>query len=81
MSQFQELTEDQWILIQELMSWSPPKERGKPRTNLKRVWNAILYILTHGCRWEDLPKQDMHTELRLIDGLCFGSKQECLIEC
>ena len=56
MAQFQELNEDQWTLIQELMGWSPPKERGKPRTNLKRVWNAILYILTHGCRWEDLPK-------------------------
>ena len=56
MTKFQELSEDQWILIQQLMSWSPPKERGKPRTNLKRVWNAILYILTHGCRWEDLPK-------------------------
>ncbi|MGE0634583.1 MAG: transposase [Parachlamydiales bacterium] len=53
MSQFQELNESQWILIQELMSWSPPKARGKPRTNLKRVWNSILFILTHGCRWED----------------------------
>ena len=38
------------------MSWSPPKVGRKPRTNLKDVWNAILYILTHGCRWEDLPK-------------------------
>jgi hypothetical protein len=32
MAQFQELNEDQWTLIQELMSWSPPKERGKPST-------------------------------------------------
>ena len=56
MAQFRELNEDQWTLIQELMGWSPPKERGKPRTNFKRVWNAILYILTQGCRWEDLPE-------------------------
>ncbi len=38
------------------MCWSPPKENGKPRTNLKRVWNIILYILMDGCRWKDLPK-------------------------
>lgn len=55
MAKFQELTEAQWALIQELMIWSPPKERGKPRTNLKRVWNSIFYVLIHGCRWEDLP--------------------------
>jgi len=54
MVQFQELTDDQWSLIQRLMLWSPSKERGKPRTNLKRAWNAIFYILRHGCRWEDL---------------------------
>jgi transposase len=55
MAKFQELTDDQWALIQHFMNWSPPKERGKPRTNLKKVWNAIFYILIHGCRWEDLP--------------------------
>ncbi|NDD59201.1 MAG: hypothetical protein EBZ47_08150 [Chlamydiae bacterium] len=61
------------------MSWSPPKERGKPRTNLKGVWNAILYIDVVG---KICPKmQDMHAVLRLIDGLCFGKKQDCLIEC
>ena len=60
MTQFKELNENQWALIQQLMNWSPPKERGKPRTNLKRVWNSILYILTRGCRWEDLPKDSQY---------------------
>ena len=37
MKQFEELSEEQWVLIQELMTWSPPKQRGKKRTNLKKV--------------------------------------------
>jgi len=44
-AKFQELKEDQWILIQDLMAWSPPKQRGKPRTHLKRVWNSIFWII------------------------------------
>ena len=56
MAHFKELNEEQWVMIQELMNWTPPKVRGKPRTHLKRVWNSIFYILTHGCRWDDLPK-------------------------
>lgn len=60
MAQFQELSEEQWNLIQELMEWSPPKQRGKPRTHLKRVWNSIFYILTYGCRWDDLPKDSRY---------------------
>lgn len=60
MAKFQELKDDQWILIQDLMAWSPPKQRGKPRTHLKRVWNSIFYILTHGCRWDDLPKNSSY---------------------
>lgn len=68
--------------FQELMGWSPPKERGKPRTNLKRVWNAILYILLTEVAGKTYPRiRDMQTELRLIDGLCFGKKLEYLIEC
>ena len=52
---FISLTDDQWSLIQNLMDWSPPLERGKPRADLRKVWNSIFYILTHGCRWADLP--------------------------
>jgi transposase len=52
---FTALTDDQWILIQKLMDWTPPLERGKSRSNLRNVWNSIFYILTRGCRWSDLP--------------------------
>jgi len=52
---FSELSDKQWFLIQELMDWKPPLERGTPRSDLRKVWNSILYILVHGCRWIDLP--------------------------
>lgn len=53
---FSHLTDEQWELICQLMNWEPPLERGTPRSDLRKVWNSILYILTHGCRWIDLPK-------------------------
>ncbi len=52
---FLELSDKQWFLIQELMNWTPPLERGTPRSDLRKIWNSILYILVHGCRWCDLP--------------------------
>lgn len=52
---FSELTDKQWELILELMNWDPPLVRGTPRSDLRKVWNSILYILVHGCRWIDLP--------------------------
>ena len=52
---FKFLTDSQWELISSLMQWEPPLQRGIPRTDLRKIWNSILYILTHGCRWADLP--------------------------
>ena len=31
------------------------KRRGRPRANEREVLNGILYVLSTGCRWEDLP--------------------------
>ena|GEM_PF-3478180 len=53
---FHHLTDQQWSLIFKLMNWKLPPERGTPRSDMRKVWNSILYILTHGCRWIDLPK-------------------------
>jgi len=53
---FLELSDKQWNLIQELMDWDLPLQRGTPRSDLRKVWNSILYILTRGCRWIDLPR-------------------------
>ena len=52
---FTHLSDEQWILVKSLMNWSPPPIRGTPRSDLRKAWNSILYILTRGCRWIDLP--------------------------
>ena len=53
---FNSLTDNQWKVISELMSTKFPPERGTPRSDMRKVWNSILYILTRGCRWIDLPE-------------------------
>ncbi|MCB1112576.1 MAG: transposase [Chlamydiia bacterium] len=53
---FTALTDDQWSLIQTLMEYDLPPERGTPRANFRLVWNSILYVLCRGCRWVDIPK-------------------------
>ena len=51
------LSDEQWEVIDKcLKKFTFPKERGKPRANMRRVWNAILYVLIRGCRWKELPK-------------------------
>lgn len=52
---FDQLSDEQWLLISELMNWEIPLERGTPRSDLRKVWNSLLFILTRGCRWIDLP--------------------------
>ena len=53
---FHHLSDKQWSTIFCLMNWKLPLERGTPRSDMRKVWNSILYVLTHGCRWIDLPK-------------------------
>jgi transposase len=53
---FQYLTDQQWQLIFNMMDTKFPLERGTPRSDMRKVWNSILYILTRGCRWIDLPE-------------------------
>ena len=62
MSDFKKLSTEQWQLIHSSMNWSPPLERGIKRTSFRRIWNSILYILTHGCRWIDLPKKECYAK-------------------
>lgn len=53
---FHHLTDEQWEIISNLMSNKLPLERGAPRSDMRKVWNSIFFVLTHGCRWIDLPK-------------------------
>lgn len=52
---FNYLSDEQWEIISRLMDTKFPLERGTPRSNMRKVWNSIIYILTRGCRWIDLP--------------------------
>ncbi len=50
-----DLTDEQWGLIKRHIPRA--KKGGRPRsTNMRRVVDAILYVVTHGCKWRGLPK-------------------------
>jgi transposase len=52
-----ELTDEQWATIQSLI----PEQQagpGKPRADDRETLDAILYVASTGCRWEDLDKTD-----------------------
>jgi len=34
---------------------SPRKQTGRPPADMKEVMDGILYVLSTGCRWRDLP--------------------------
>ena len=48
-----DLSDAQWKRIKRLLP--QPKRLGRPRVNEREVINGILYVLTTGCRWEDMP--------------------------
>ncbi len=49
-----DLTDREWELIAPFLP--PPKAVGRPRTtDLREVFNAILYLATTGCQWAQLP--------------------------
>jgi putative transposase len=53
-----DLTNKQWNLIKHLIPKikSTKKKGGRPEVYTRReIVNAILYVLTSGCRWADLP--------------------------
>jgi transposase len=49
------LTDGQWAFMCPLLP--PPARTGRPRADDRRTIEGILYILTTGCRWEDLPRE------------------------
>ena len=49
-----DLSDEQWCVLAPLLPKA--KKTGRPRTCLRRVLNAILYIVKTGCQWASLPK-------------------------
>lgn len=52
---FTKLSDSSWELIEKLAQFKLPAQRGVVRTDLRKIWNSILYILITGQRWCDLP--------------------------
>ncbi len=50
-----DLTHDQWHLLRRFLPAA--KKRGRPRTALREVINAILYLVKTGAQWRLLPKR------------------------
>jgi putative transposase len=50
-----DLVEEEWTLLAPLIP--QPKRGGRPRTtNVRKIVNAIFYVLRSGCQWRMIPK-------------------------
>jgi transposase len=50
-----DLTDEEWALVAPLMP-PPKKARRHPVPEMRALLDAILYVLTTGCQWRQLPK-------------------------
>jgi transposase len=50
------LTDEQWKLIADL--FPPPARTGRPRTDRRKVVEAILWMAQSGAPWRDLPENE-----------------------
>jgi len=48
-----DLTLEQWERIKPLLP--KPAKTGRPRSDDREAINGILYVLSTGCRWKDMP--------------------------
>lgn len=49
-----DISDAQWEFLEPILP--PSKRRGRPRTPLRQVMNAMLYIVKTGCQWRCLPE-------------------------
>ena len=57
MTRREELTDEQWEIVEPLIPKPPKREdgKGRPRREDRQILNGILWILRSGARWQDLP--------------------------
>ena len=48
-----ELTDEQWTCLEDMLP--APSKRGRPRSDLRVVLNAIFWLLRTGAPWRDMP--------------------------
>ena len=54
---FEGLNDLEWKLFEDIFPETPKKRgKGMPPVPFRYVLNSLLYILTTGCRWCDLPQ-------------------------
>lgn len=53
----EELTDEQWALIEPLLPKLRQAGRGRPPRDARAVMNGILWSLRSGARWKDLPER------------------------
>jgi len=51
---FREIDDDLWEIVQKYLPPTKP-HIGRPRCDPRRLINGILYVLTTGCSWLDVP--------------------------
>lgn len=50
-----DLTDDEWVLIQPLLPRGPRGQGRKPKYTRREMLNAIFYVLRTGCSWRHIP--------------------------
>jgi transposase len=60
-----DLTDKQFKLLKPHLL-TRPKTTGRPKADLKDIVDGVLYVLSTGCRWNDLPHDFM-----VSDSTCY----------
>jgi transposase len=72
-----DLTDAEWALISPVMP--APRTTGRPRTTqLRDVFDAILYIATTGCQWRMLPND--FPPLSTVRGYFYAWRDDGLLD-
>ena len=51
-----DVSDEQWAVIEPLIPKQKPGP-GRKRSDNRRTFNGILYVLKTGCAWEDMPSE------------------------
>ena len=57
MTRREELTDEQWLLIEPYFPRPRQGVRGRPAREVRQVMAGVLWVLRTGARWQDLPER------------------------